>query len=73
MKKFTILIPIFNDWESLEKLLNKINDNINSTIASERDDIENKLMDNIDGFSNVITTITDNINASKSTTTTTNP
>jgi hypothetical protein len=28
MKKFTILIPIFNDWESLEKLLNKINDNI---------------------------------------------
>ena len=73
MKKFTILIPIFNDWESLEKLLNKINDNINSTIASERDDIENKLMDNIDGFSNVITTITDNINEGKSTTTTTNP
>jgi|TARA_B110000211_G_C14062687_1_gene546321 hypothetical protein len=28
MKKFTILIPIFDDWESLEKLLNKINDNI---------------------------------------------
>ena len=28
MKKFTILIPIFNDWVSFEKLLNKINDNI---------------------------------------------
>ena len=28
MKKFTILIPIFNDWESLEKLLSEINNNI---------------------------------------------
>ena len=28
MKKFTILIPIYNDWESLKKLLNNINDNI---------------------------------------------
>jgi hypothetical protein len=28
MKKFTILIPIYNDWESLRKLLNNINDNI---------------------------------------------
>jgi hypothetical protein len=28
MKKFTILIPIFNDWESLKKLLIEINDNI---------------------------------------------
>ena len=28
MKKFTILIPIFNDWESLEKLLLNINENI---------------------------------------------
>ena len=28
MKKFIILIPIFNDWESLKKLLAKINDNI---------------------------------------------
>ena len=28
MKKFTILIPIFNDWNSLEKLLNEININI---------------------------------------------
>jgi|TARA_B110000914_G_scaffold225049_1_gene244628 hypothetical protein len=28
MKKFTILIPIYNDWESLEKLLNNINENI---------------------------------------------
>ena len=25
MKKFTILIPIYNDWESLEKLLDEIN------------------------------------------------
>tara|TARA_B110000285_G_C14960004_1_gene531187 strand:+ start:119 stop:991 length:873 start_codon:yes stop_codon:yes gene_type:complete len=28
MKKFTILIPVYNDWESLKKLLNNINDNI---------------------------------------------
>ena len=28
MKKFTILIPIFNDWESLKKLLTEINNNI---------------------------------------------
>ena len=28
MKKFTILIPIFNDWESLDKLLSEINNNI---------------------------------------------
>jgi hypothetical protein len=30
MKKFTILIPVYNDWDSLEKLLNNINDNINN-------------------------------------------
>ncbi|MDC0426388.1 glycosyltransferase family 2 protein [Pelagibacteraceae bacterium] len=28
MKKFTILIPIFNDWESLKKLLIEINNSI---------------------------------------------
>tara|TARA_B110000967_G_scaffold33650_1_gene32347 strand:- start:3653 stop:4525 length:873 start_codon:yes stop_codon:yes gene_type:complete len=28
MKKFTILIPVYNDWESLEKLLTNINENI---------------------------------------------
>jgi len=28
MKKFTILIPVYNDWESLVKLLDNINDNI---------------------------------------------
>ena len=28
MKKFKILIPIYNDWNSLEKLLNEINNNI---------------------------------------------
>jgi len=28
MKKFIILIPIYNDWESLTKLLNNINENI---------------------------------------------
>ena len=28
MKRFTILIPIYNDWESLEKLLNEINESI---------------------------------------------
>ena len=30
MKKFTILIPVYNDWESLKKLL----DNINNTIKN---------------------------------------
>tara|TARA_B100000767_G_scaffold251639_1_gene254814 strand:+ start:39 stop:911 length:873 start_codon:yes stop_codon:yes gene_type:complete len=28
MKKFIILIPVFNDWDSLIKLLNEINENI---------------------------------------------
>ena len=28
MKKIIILIPIFNDWKSLIKLLNEINENI---------------------------------------------
>ena len=35
MKKFTILIPIFNDWESLEKLLNDINSNIKNIKKAE--------------------------------------
>jgi len=29
MKKIIILIPVFNDWESLIKLINEINENIN--------------------------------------------
>ena len=28
VKKFTILIPVYNDWNSIKKLLNNINDNI---------------------------------------------
>ena len=28
MKKIIILIPVFNDWESLKKLINEINENI---------------------------------------------
>ena len=28
MKKILILIPIFNDWESLKKLIEEINENI---------------------------------------------
>ena len=28
MKKIIILIPVFNDWESLEKLIVEINENI---------------------------------------------
>ena len=28
MKKFIILIPVYNDWESLKKLLSEINENI---------------------------------------------
>ncbi len=30
MKKFVILIPVYNDWDSLIKLLNKINDSLNN-------------------------------------------
>jgi len=30
MKKFIILIPVYNDWESLNKLLSEINENIKS-------------------------------------------
>ena len=35
MKKFTILIPVYNDWESLNKLLNNINDKIKSFLNTE--------------------------------------
>jgi hypothetical protein len=35
MKKFTILIPIYNDWESLKKLLDNINDNIKDITNAE--------------------------------------
>ena len=28
MKKIIILIPVFNDWESLNKLIREINENI---------------------------------------------
>jgi len=35
MKKFTILIPVYNDWESLKKLLNNINDNIKNFSKAE--------------------------------------
>ena len=28
MKKFKILIPVFNDWQSLSKLLNNIDNDI---------------------------------------------
>ena len=28
MKKIIILIPVFNDWKSLEKLMREINENI---------------------------------------------
>ena len=28
MKKIIILIPVFNDWESLKRLLNEINENV---------------------------------------------
>ena len=28
MKKIIILIPVFNDWDSLIKLINEINENI---------------------------------------------
>ena len=37
MKKFTILIPIYNDWKSLIKLLNNINENIKSIKEAQFD------------------------------------
>ena len=37
MKKFIILIPIYNDWESLEKLLNNINENIKNIKGGQFD------------------------------------
>ena len=30
MKKILILIPVFNDWDSLKKLIIEINENIKS-------------------------------------------
>ena len=30
MKKIVILIPVFNDWESLKKLIVEINENISN-------------------------------------------
>jgi hypothetical protein len=35
MKKFTILIPVYNDWESLKKLLISVNDNIKNFSNAE--------------------------------------
>ena len=35
VKKFTILIPVYNDWDSLKKLLNNINDNIKNIPNTE--------------------------------------
>tara|TARA_B110000971_G_scaffold193134_1_gene205870 strand:- start:1002 stop:1889 length:888 start_codon:yes stop_codon:yes gene_type:complete len=35
MNKFTILIPVYNDWESLKKLLNTINENIQDISNTE--------------------------------------
>ena len=37
MKKFIILIPIYNDWESLAKLFNNINENIKNTKGAQFD------------------------------------
>ena len=37
MKKFTILIPIYNDWESLIKLLSNINENIKNIKEAQFD------------------------------------
>ena len=37
MKKFMILIPVYNDWDSLEKLLNEINDSIKNIKVAQFD------------------------------------
>ena len=33
MKKFIILIPLFNDWKSVSRLLNEIDINVSSWTA----------------------------------------
>ena len=35
MKKYTILIPVYNDWDSLKKLLDDINKNVNDIKDTE--------------------------------------
>ena len=35
MKKIIILIPVFNDWESLKKLLSEINQSIDNIKNAE--------------------------------------
>ena len=35
MKKFKILIPVYNDWESLEKLLNELDKIIQNLKGAE--------------------------------------
>jgi polyisoprenyl-phosphate glycosyltransferase len=61
MKKYTILIPVYNDWESLKKLLNNIDENINDikdtefscviiNDASKNDSFEIKKFNNINSI-----------------------
>ena len=61
MKKFTILIPIYNDWKSLEKLLFNINENIknipntkfNCVIVNDCSRIKNPEIKNLSNINSI--------------------
>ena len=54
MKKIIILIPVFNDWESLKKLLSEINENIKSFSEINFECLKQVFRNNIDFFSNKV-------------------
>ena len=61
MKRFTILIPIYNDWKSLEKLLFNINENIknipntrfNCVIINDCSRIKNPEIQNLSNINSI--------------------
>ena len=62
MKKFIILIPVFNDWESLEQLLININKNIKNIQSIE---INCVIVDDSSTIKNQKIKIPSNINSIK--------
>ena len=45
MKNFTILIPVYNDWESLEKLLNVYRKELGSDKLKSKPSKENLIIE----------------------------
>ena len=62
MKKFIILIPIYNDWESLEKLLNEINSSIENIKNTQFDCV---IIDDCSTIKNLKINIPSQINSIK--------